>query len=248
MAETTALPKFEVLKGVAVNGSIITVETQLPDRGLGYSMEDLRKWFKQNLHLWLLEHAEEVRGKTVRFSGPNTLPAALYGGIAVAKLGAERVQISTPNPNEWLTVAAHDDREAPVPVVYEPGHVVRARVFGREVSNLVIRSYSLGDQFQLCGMENREQVWVAKRDILRFERRLSRYEERNFSEIPKYRKPFDDLGLKNGQRVRFTLFGCESTGRISALRPASCNIVAESGEGTEQVAVLVPLENIKDKI
>lgn len=239
-----ALPKFDVLKGVAVNGSIITVETQLPDRGLGYGMEDLRKWFKQGLYAWLLEHADEVRGKTVRFSGPNTLPAALYGGIAVAKLGAERVQISTPNPNEWLTVAAHDDREAPVPVVYEPGHMVRARCFGKEVWNLIIRAVALGDQFQLCSEKNREQCWVRKQDLVRFERMLRPYEEGRFSEIPRYRRPFDDLGVRNNQRVRFALFGHEVEGRVTATREASCNIIAEDGSG--HTAVLVPLDNVKE--
>lgn len=139
-----------------------------------------------------------------------------------------------------------EQADAPLPVVYEPGQVVRAQVFGHEVSNLVICSFSLGEQFQLCGTDNREQVWVAKTDIVRFERRLSRYEESSFSEIPHFRKPFDDLGCRNGNHVRFVLFGKSCTGRITAIRPASCNIVSDTGNGHEQVAVLVPLDNVKE--
>lgn len=251
MAEATAtpvaaLPRFQVISGITAEYNTITVNVQNPDRGAGYDTNDLRKWFKEDLLRWLVENGETVKGKTLRLSGAAALPNGIFFGFAVAKLGAERVQQSTMTPGQWLTIAAHDDPEAPLPVVYEPGQVVRARVFGHEVSNLVIRSYSLGDQFQVCGTDNREQCWVAKTDIIRFERRLSRYEESSFSEIPHFRRPFDDLGVRNGNHVRFILFGKSCTGRITALRPASCNIVAESGNGHEQVAVLVPLDNVKE--
>ena len=221
MSDQQALPRFAVLTGVEVVGNTITINTALPDRGLGYNTDDLRKWFKEDLLRWALEHGGEVRGKVVRLNGPTTVPAAVFAGVLVNELYAERIEQSTIKPGEWLIIAAHNDREAPLPVRYKPGHVVRAQVFGHEVPNLVIRGYSLGDQFQLCGMDNREQVWVAKADILAFQRRLARYEESKFNEIPRFRKPFEDLGLRNGQRVRFMLFGNSCTGRVSAIRPAS---------------------------
>ncbi len=253
MAEATTtpageLPRFQVISGITMEYEIITVNVQNPDRGVGYDTNDLRKWFKEDFLHWLVENGETVKGKTLRLSGSAALANGIFFGFSVAKLGAERVQQSTMTPGQWLTIAAHDDPEAPLPVIYEPGQVVRARVFGHEVSNLVIRSYSLGDQFQLCGTDNREQVWVAKTDIVRFERRLSRREESSFHEIPRFRKPFDDLCLRNGNSVRFILFGQSCTGRITAIRPASCNIVAVSGNGHEQVAVLVPLDNVKEVV
>lgn len=241
-APQAELPRFKVLVGVEVNGSTITVTSKLPDRGAGYNMDQLRRWFKEDFHCWLLENSGRVKGKAVRFSGPNTLPGSLYSGISVAKLGAERVQVSTPVPGEWLTVAAHDDPEAPLPVVYEPGHIVRARVFGEEIPGLVVIANGIGGTFQLTGEENAERVWVSRKDILGYEGSISLSREELFAEQPRYRYR-GDTPVHSGQTARFRLFGRTVSGRVTALRAASFNALYERG-GANQTAALVPFGNV----
>lgn len=105
----TALPRFDVVSGITVEGNTITVNVQNPDRGAGYDTNDLRRWFKEDLLRWLVENGETVKGKTLRMNGAAALANGLFFGFAVAKLGAERVQQSTMTPGQWLTIAAHDD-------------------------------------------------------------------------------------------------------------------------------------------
>ena len=238
MNPAAELSRFDVLVGVDVTPETITIASKLPDQGAGYNTNDLRRWFKESLHEWLLANAAKVKGRTVRFSGPNTLPATLYAGIAVAKLGAASVQVSE-RGGGWLTVAAHNDPEAPLPVVYEPGHVVRARAFGHEVSGLVIRAASLGGQFQICARENREQVWIGNADVLSYEGVIPPREENIYAEQPKYRRPRGSAP-NMGATVRFQLFGRNAEGRVTATRPNSFNAVHECGH----VASLVPIDNI----
>jgi hypothetical protein len=122
--------------------------------------------------------------------------------------------------------------------------VVRARVFGHELSGLIVRATSLGEEggkCQLCGRENREQVWVPRRDILAFERWLSASEAREFFEMPEYRRPFENPNLRNGEKIRFRVFGKEASGRVTAVRNASFNAVDE--DGSDHWASLVPLDN-----
>lgn len=241
-APQAELPRFKVLTGVEVSEGTITVKSVLPDRGAGYDLNQIRRWFKEDFHRWLVENGSAVKGKTVRFSGPNTVPGSLYAGIAVAKLGAERVQVSSQTSGEWIPVASHDDPEAALPVVYEPGHIVRARVFGEEVSGLVVIANGIGGTFQLTGQENAERVWVSRKDILGYEGIISSSRESFFAEQPRYRHR-GDCPVHSGQTARFRLFGRTVSGRVTALRAASFNALYERGS-TNQTAALVPFGNV----
>lgn len=251
MAEAV-VTTIEILKSVQADGNSITFLTTLPPRELALTQEQIQDTFWRQMDAWVGEHGAEVAGKSVYFDG--AILAATMGTVAGGlfyELRASEVFIrdtgqkdpNYPDKKFWTRVLNKNRR----PWSIRQGQVVSARVFGHEVSGLVVRAASLGadgGQYQLCGRDNREQVWVARRDVLRFERWLSLYEERDFAEIPHYRRPFDDLAVRNGSRVRFILFGKSCTGRVSALRPASCNIVAE--DESRQVAVLVALDNVKE--
>lgn len=243
---------IEILKSVQVDGNSITFVTTLPPRELALTQAEIQDTFWKQMDSWVGEHGPEVAGKSVYFDG--AILAATMGTVAGGlfyELRASEVFIrdtgqkdsNNPDKKFWTRVLNKSRR----PWSIRQGQVVTACVFGHEVSGLVVRAASLGadgGQYQLCGRDNREQAWVARRDIQRFERWLSSYEEQDFNEIPRYRRPFDDLAVRNGSRVRFILFGQSCTGRVSALRPASCNVVAEDESG--QVAVLVPLDNVKE--
>lgn len=251
MAEVMGIGS-ETLKSVHVDGNSITFLTALPPRELGMTQEQIQATFWEQMDHWVSEHGSEVAGKAVYFDG--AILAATMGTAAGGlfyELRATEVFIrdtgqkdpNNPDKKFWTRVLNKNRR----PWSIRQGQVVTARVFGHEVSGLVVRAASLGangGQYQLCAMQNQEQVWVGRGDVLRFERWLSLREEAGFFEIPRYHRPFNDPGARNGSRVRFFVFGKSCTGRVTAIRPASCNIVAEDQSG--QVAVLVPLDNIQE--
>lgn len=244
------MAKFKVLQEVIPGDGIFTLVTGLPEKGTvdpdtgkPYGTDDLRSWFREEILAWIRDNEKKIRGKKLRFFGGNLLVNGFVAGFATAKVGASAIQVSLPaapgtpwQQVEWMTVVELGE----LPVVFEPGHVVRARVFGHEVSGLVIRAASLGGQFQLCTRENREQVWVAKNDIFAYEGVIPIREEDYYAEQPRYRRPRGEAAPQSGQMVRFQLFGREAEGRVTAVRPASFNAVHGSG----QVASLVPVDNI----
>jgi|GEM_PF-6329352 len=151
--------------------STLIIKTDLPERGLGIPAETIARTFKREVLEIIKELGPQLRGATVRLCGPNILANAVFAGFAFGKAGAHRIE-QEQQGGIFVTIAAHDDPEAPVPIIYEPGMIVEARLFGHEAEVEII-SVGLGRD----GRSRRLQVkgghqtaWIDEADVIKFVR------------------------------------------------------------------------------
>lgn len=159
--------KPKIIQEVIWGEKQITIKTDLPPAG--YTMVQLASFFKQELADLLRKHRDRFRGKVVYFSGRMGLAMGITAGFMLKTSGATDIDIEVPQDRAVFRCAGHNDPDAPVPLVYEVGMVVVARIYGHEVEVAII-SASVGGRFQV--ERDRQRTWVGAKDIVRFVRYL----------------------------------------------------------------------------
>lgn len=148
----------------------LTIRTALPDRGLGVPTDAIVRAFKAEVLDLIRRYGDDLRGATVRLSGPNVVANAAFAGFAFGKVGAHRIE-QEQQGGVWVLVAAHDDPDAPVPLAWEPGMWVKARLFGHvaEVKIIGIGTGYRGRR-RVQVKANGQSAWIDAEDVLEFVR------------------------------------------------------------------------------
>lgn len=157
------MAEIKIIQEVTVEDGRLVIKTDLPQAG--HTMSELADAFKVELAGALA--AWGARGRTVGFDGRLGVPMALAAGFICKNAGAMNVDVMVPAEARFYRVAGHDDPTAPAPLRYEPGMVVKARLFGHEVEVLVI-SVSLGNRLQV--EKNKQRAWIDEGDVIKFVR------------------------------------------------------------------------------
>lgn len=158
----------KIVRSAEFFGDVLTISTDLPERGAGVSTEEIARVFKSEVMDLIARYRDRLRGASVRLSGRNILANGAFAGFAFAKAGAHRIE-QEQQGGEWVTVAAHDDPDAPIPITWEPGMVVRARLFGHEAEVVIIgvgTGYRGSRRVQVKA--GRQSAWMDEDDVLEF--------------------------------------------------------------------------------
>jgi len=162
--------ELKIIQSTNFHDNTLTIVTALPERGLGIPTPEIVRVFKAEVMELITRYRDRLRGATVRLSGPNVVANAVFAGFAFAKAGAHRIE-QEQQGGVWVTVAAHDDPDAPVPITWEPGMVVRARLFGHEAK---VRIIGVGTGYRgrrrVQVKSGRQSAWIDEDDVLEFVR------------------------------------------------------------------------------